>query len=81
MYAEIGITQVSDITCRSMFRNPQTCISHSVNQWGMMIEIVDLTISCMRGRGTYPRFKAKYNTPQYNSLGRGKFNPHDGYKG
>jgi hypothetical protein len=27
----------------------------------MMIEIVELTISCMRGRGTYTRFKVKYN--------------------
>jgi hypothetical protein len=27
----------------------------------MMIEIVELTISCMRGRGTYTRFKAKYS--------------------
>jgi hypothetical protein len=26
-----------------------------------MIEIVDLTISCMRGRETYTRFKVKYN--------------------
>ena len=26
----------------------------------MMIDIVDLTISCMRVRGTYTRFKAKY---------------------
>jgi hypothetical protein len=61
MYAEIGIAQVSAITCRSMFRHPQTCIAHSVNQWGMIIEIVELTISCMRGRGTHTRFKVKYN--------------------
>ena len=27
----------------------------------MMIEIVELTISCMRGRGTYTRFKVKYS--------------------
>jgi hypothetical protein len=27
----------------------------------MIINIVELTISCMRGRGTYTRFKAKYN--------------------
>jgi hypothetical protein len=60
MYAKIGITQVSAITCRSMFRHPQMCIAHSVNQWGMMIDIVELTISCMRGRGTYTRFKVKY---------------------
>jgi hypothetical protein len=52
---------VSAITCRSMFRNPQTCISHSVNQWGTMIEILELTISCMRGHETYTRFKVKYN--------------------
>jgi hypothetical protein len=44
-----------------MFRHPKTCIAHSVNQQGTMIEIVDLTISCMRGRETYKRFKAKYN--------------------
>jgi hypothetical protein len=61
MCAEIGIAQVSDITCRSMFKHPQTCIAHSVNQWGTMIEIVEITISCMRVRGTYTRFKAKYS--------------------
>jgi hypothetical protein len=61
MCAEIGITQVSAITCKSMFRHPQTCIAHSVNQWGTMIEIVELMISCMRGRETYTRFKVKYN--------------------
>jgi hypothetical protein len=27
----------------------------------MMIEIVELMISCMKGRETYTRFKAKYN--------------------
>ena len=27
----------------------------------MMINIVELKISCMRGRGTYTRFKAKYS--------------------
>jgi hypothetical protein len=27
----------------------------------MMIEIVELTISCMSGQGTYTRFKAKYS--------------------
>jgi hypothetical protein len=60
MYAEIGMAQVSAITCRSMFRHPKTCTAHSVNQWGMMIDIVELTISCMRDRGTYTRSKAKY---------------------
>ena len=30
----------------------------------MMIKIVELTISCMRGRGTYTRFKAKYNNKE-----------------
>jgi hypothetical protein len=43
-----------------MFRNPQACIAHSVNQWGMMIEILELTISCMKGRGTYTRYEVKY---------------------
>jgi hypothetical protein len=52
---------VSAITCISILRHPQNCIAHSVNQWGMMIEIVDLTISCMSGQGTYTRFKVKYN--------------------
>jgi hypothetical protein len=61
MYVEIGITQVSATTCRSMSRHPQTCIVHSVNQWGMMIRIVELMISCMKGQETYTRFKAKYN--------------------
>jgi hypothetical protein len=27
----------------------------------MMIEIVELTTSCMRGRETYTRFRVKYN--------------------
>jgi hypothetical protein len=61
MYAEIGITQVGATTCRSMFKHPQNCIVHSVNQWGTMIEIAELMISCMKGRETYTRFKAKYN--------------------
>jgi hypothetical protein len=61
MYAEIGIAQVSDTTCRSMSRHPQTCNVHSVNLWGMMIGIVELMISCMKGRETYTRFKVKYN--------------------
>ena len=61
MYVEIGITQVSAIAYRSMFIHPQTCIAHFVNQWGMMIDIVEITISCMRGWRTYTIFKAKYN--------------------
>jgi hypothetical protein len=44
-----------------MSKHPQTCIVHSVNQWGMMIEIVELMISCMKGQETYKKFKAKYN--------------------
>jgi hypothetical protein len=61
MYAEIGITQVSATTCRSMSKNPQTCIVHYINPWGMMIRMVEIMISCMKGRETYTRFKAKYN--------------------
>jgi hypothetical protein len=61
MYAKIGIAQVSATTCRSMFKHPQTCIVHSVNQWGTMIDIVYLMISCMKGRETYTRFNSKYN--------------------
>jgi hypothetical protein len=61
MYEEIGITQVSATTCISMSRHPQTCILHFVNQWGMIIGIVEIMISCMEGRETYTRFKVKYN--------------------
>jgi hypothetical protein len=44
-----------------MFRHPQNYIVHFVNQWGMMIKIVELMISCMKGLETYERFKARYN--------------------
>jgi hypothetical protein len=40
----------------------------------MMIEIVDLMISCMKGRETYTRFKAKYNKKEtlYSTTLRGE---------
>jgi hypothetical protein len=44
-----------------MFRHPQICIAHYISPWGMMIEIVGLMISCMKGQETYTKFKAKYN--------------------
>jgi hypothetical protein len=44
-----------------MFRHPQICIARFVSPWDMMIEIVGLTISFMKGQETYTRFKAKYN--------------------
>jgi hypothetical protein len=44
-----------------MFRHQQICIVHSVSTWDMMIGIVGLTISCMKGQETYTRFKANYS--------------------
>jgi hypothetical protein len=44
-----------------MFIHPQICIACSVSPWGMMIGIVGLTISCMKGQETYTRFKVKYS--------------------
>jgi hypothetical protein len=44
-----------------MCRHLQICIARSVSLWGMMIGIVGLTISCMKGQETYTKFKAKYN--------------------
>jgi hypothetical protein len=44
-----------------MFRHPQICIAHSVSPWDMMIGIVGLTISCMKGQEKYTKFKVKYN--------------------
>jgi hypothetical protein len=68
-----------------MFRHPQTCIAHSVNQWGMMIEIVELTdLMHERSRDIYKiqgEVQQEGNTLQYNSPGRGNFNPHGGYRG
>jgi hypothetical protein len=60
-YAKIGIAPVSAITCKNMFRHIQICIAHYVSPWGMMIGIVGLAISCMKGPNTYTKFKAKYN--------------------
>jgi hypothetical protein len=44
-----------------MFRQPQICIAHFVSLWGMMIGIVGLMKSCMKGQDTYTKFKANYN--------------------
>jgi hypothetical protein len=44
-----------------MFRHLQICIVRSVSLWDMMIGIVGIMISCMKGRETYIRFKVKYN--------------------
>jgi hypothetical protein len=44
-----------------MFIHPQICIARSVSPWDMMIGIVGLMISCMKGEDTYTRFKVKYN--------------------
>jgi hypothetical protein len=44
-----------------MFRHLQICIVHYVILWDMMIQIVGLMISCMKGQEIYIRFKAKYN--------------------
>jgi hypothetical protein len=42
-------------------QTPKNCIAHSVSLWDMMIEIIGLTISCMKGQETYTKFKEKYN--------------------
>jgi hypothetical protein len=47
-----------------MFRHPQICIVHSVSPCDMMIGIVGLTISCMKGQETYTKFKANYNNKE-----------------
>jgi hypothetical protein len=44
-----------------MFKHPQICIARSTSQWSMMIIIVGLMNSCMKGQGTYTRFKVKYS--------------------
>jgi hypothetical protein len=44
-----------------MFRHLQICIARSVSPQDMIIEIVGLTISCMKGQETYTKFKVKYN--------------------
>jgi hypothetical protein len=44
-----------------MFRHPKNCIARSVIPWDMMIGIVGLMISCIKGQGIYTRFKVKYN--------------------
>ena len=44
-----------------MFRHPQICIARYVSPWDMMIGIVGLTISCMKGQRIYTIFKVKYN--------------------
>jgi hypothetical protein len=44
-----------------MFRHPQICIARSISPWGMMIGIVRLTTSCMKGQGICTKFKAKYS--------------------
>jgi hypothetical protein len=60
-YAEIDITLVSVVTYKNMFKHPQICISNYVSLWGMMIGIVGIMTSCMKGRETYTKFKAKCN--------------------
>jgi hypothetical protein len=60
-YAEINIALVSAITCKIMFRRLQIYTVHSISPWDMMIEIVGLTISCIKGQETYTRFKVEYN--------------------
>jgi hypothetical protein len=44
-----------------MSRHPQICTVHYVSQWGMMIGILELMISCMKGQGIYTKFKANYS--------------------
>jgi hypothetical protein len=44
-----------------MFKHLQIFISRSVSPWGMMIGIVGIKISCMKGQETYTKFKAKYS--------------------
>jgi hypothetical protein len=71
-YVEIDIILVSAITCKNMFRHPQICIVRSVSLWDMMIGIVGLIISCMKGQDIYTRFKVKYikkETPRNIPLG------------
>jgi hypothetical protein len=46
---------------KNMSRHPKICIAHSVSLWGMMIGIVGLMTSCMKGQGIYKNLKAKYN--------------------
>jgi hypothetical protein len=67
-----------------MFRHPQIFIACFVNTWGMMIGIVGLMTSCMKGQETYKiqsEVQQEGNTMQYNSPVRGKFNPRDGFRG
>jgi hypothetical protein len=50
-----------------------------------MTGIVGLTISCMKGRGIYTKFRVKYNKKEalrsITPHGRGNFNPRGGFQG
>jgi hypothetical protein len=43
-----------------MSRHPKICIARSVSRKDMLIGIVGLMTSCMKGQGIYTKFKAKY---------------------
>jgi hypothetical protein len=60
-YVETDIALVNDTTCKNMFKHPQICIARFVSWWGMMIGIVGLMTSYMKGQGIYTKFKEKYN--------------------
>jgi hypothetical protein len=46
---------------KNMFKTPQIYIARSVSSWDIMIGIVGLMISCMKGQEIYTKFKEKYN--------------------
>jgi hypothetical protein len=43
-----------------MFRRPQICIARSVSLWDMMIGILGIIISCIKGQLIYTKFNLKY---------------------
>jgi hypothetical protein len=65
--------------------HPPIFIVHSANLWGMMRRIVGLMTSCMKDQGIHIEFKESYKkegtVAQFNSLGRGNFNPRGGFIG
>jgi hypothetical protein len=60
-YVEIDIAMKNSITCKSMFKNLQTFIAHSVNLWVMMRRNLEITIYCIKYQGISTKFKVKYS--------------------
>jgi hypothetical protein len=44
-----------------MSRKPQICIACSISPWDMMIGILGLMTSCIKGQGIYTILKVNYN--------------------